>query len=337
MVHRMQSVQLNRLKVFTFAIITAFSVWAGTPVFAETNTSPNVIKVSPVRSDITVTAGGSHTLNTMVTNLTDTDIVIKPIINDFIAGDEKGTPALILDADQYAPTHSLKRFMKPLDAVTIPAKQTKVVEVVINVPADAQAGGYFGAVRFAPSVDGDSGNINMSASAASIILLTVPGAMVEKLNMTEFLVQQSGKNGAFFYTPKDIKTTFRFENKGNVQVAPFGKISIKNGDEVVFEHDFNTKNPREMILPNSARRWDVPFEKLGDFGHFTVNATFSYGSAGETIEVVRSFWIVPVWMLIAAGVVLLVLIATVIIVIFSIRRRKRRMPSSRGGRGSYRR
>lgn len=293
--------------VFIAALCVSFMFQSAV---ARATNAPNTLKVSPVRTDITVKQGDSRKVKVTVTNLTAEDVFISPVQNDFIAGDERGTPALILDKDKFAPTHSLKRYMKPLADFTVPAKQAKTIEVEIAVPANAQAGGYFGAIRFAPSSPDGGGQVNLSTSVASLILLTVPGDMVEKLELTDFAIQQKGKTGTFFNTPDDIQISARFRNDGNVQLGPFGKLSVTKGDEVVYEVDFNNNTPREMTLPDSARRWDVPVEKLESFGNYKVNATFTYGASNKTIEVEQSFWIVPLGVIIAAigGIIGLILV-----------------------------
>ena len=87
----------------------------GTSVNAQSSktSTANTLKVSPVRSDIQIKPGESAEVPITVTNLTNSDVLVAPIENDFIQGDEKGTPSIILDANEYAPTHSLKRFMVP--------------------------------------------------------------------------------------------------------------------------------------------------------------------------------------------------------------------------------
>jgi len=304
----------------------------GSQSYAQTPGSNNVLKISPLRTDIQVAAGSSKTVQITITNPTSSEISITPIENDFTSGDENGTPAVILDANTFAPTHSLKRFMAPLSPIVIPVGQSKTITVTINVPASAQAGGYFGAIRFTPTTAGSGGQVNLSASAASLILLTVPGPTVEKLNLTDFLVQQKGITGSFFSTPTDLTTFLRFENKGNIQDAPFGNIAVKQNGKVVYETDFNITQPRDVVLPDGARRWDVPLKDIGTFGYFTVTATLTYGTNNSTIEVSRSFWVVPTLYIILgiAGVVLL--IAIIIFIILMIRRSRHRR-----SRGGYRR
>jgi hypothetical protein len=89
------------------------------------NNTANTLKVSPVRTDIEILPGETKSVPVTVTNLTNATVSVASITNDFVAGDDRGTPALILDADKFAPSHSLKRFMSPVPAMTIPAKQAK--------------------------------------------------------------------------------------------------------------------------------------------------------------------------------------------------------------------
>ena len=336
-----QRIQTNIRVLMGAVLVIVLSFVFTSQSFAQTKTSAvnnaaNVLKVSPVRSDIEIQPGGRKVVQVTVTNLSSTPITLKAIENDFVSGDERGTPALILDADKYAPTHSLKRFMSPIANVTVPANKAKTVEVIITVPAGTQAGGYFGAIRFAPVAPDGGGQVNLSGSVASLMLLSVPGDTVEKLNMTEFKIIQDGKSGAYFQTPNDLNATVRFQNQGNVQIGPFGKLSVKQGDTVVYETDFNNKDQRDMILPDSARRWDIPLKKIGSFGNYTVSAVFTYGKKNQTIEVSQSFWVVPQFVIFATIGAVLGLIALIVIIWLFLRSYKRRVLRS-GGRGGYRR
>jgi hypothetical protein len=321
--------QTNFKVLVSFAFVAIFASLAHSSM-ASAQTA-NTLRVSPIRSDVQIEPGQSKIVQITVSNLTGASITVHPSVNDFVSGDERGTPALILDEDKFAPSHSLKKFISPLKDVIIPVGEAKTFDVKVTVPADAQAGGYFGAVRFAPT-DGDSGGqVNLSPSVASLILLTVPGDIIQKLTLTEFTVQQRGTTGSSFATPDEITAKVRFENKGNVQVGPFGRVSVKQGDKIVYETDFNNKDQRDMILPDSARVWDIPLKNIGAFGYYTVLSTFTYGDKNETVEAVQSFWIIPPYLIIAAIVALVVLIGLVILVIVLVRRsqKRRHLPRAR--------
>lgn len=328
-----------RMTIGLLTLLPVAVTFLATPhAFAQdVNNAANTLKISPVRTDIEIQPGQTKSVEVIVTNLTNSPIVVHPIENDFVAGDERGTPSLILDENQFAPTHSLKRFMTPLTNVTVPAKGSSIVNVVITVPKDAQAGGYFGALRFAPVSPDGGGQVNLSGSVASLILMTVPGDAIEQLSLTDFKILQGGKAGAFFNTPNDIQATVRFENKGNIQLGPFGKLTVQQGDKVVYDVDFNEGNPREMVLPDSARRWDIPLDKIGNFGHYTVTGVFTYGKSNQTFEVQQSFWVIPVWMIIAAIATVVVLIGLVVFLVFFLRGNRRRRARRGLGNGRLRR
>ena len=263
------------------------------------------LKISPLRSDVTIAPGGAGKVQMYVSNITKNTIIIQPVENDFVAGDEKGTPALILDPNSFASTHSLKRFMKPLANVTVAPGTTQEVDLTISVPKTAQAGGYYGAVRFAPVTSG-SQSLSLGSSAASLVLLTVPGPTVEKLTMTNFDIQQNGGTASNFRTPNNLQLLLRFKNEGNLQEAPFGQVYVQKGKKVVYTYSFNQGSIKDQILPDSARRWLVPLKGFGKFGKYTVGATFTYGSKNQTIEIVKSVWIIPtVYILIVVGIVAL--------------------------------
>lgn len=315
----------------TLALAAVFVFYSAT-VGAQGSTA-NTLKVSPVRTDVEVKAGESKTVDITVTNLTSDDILVRPFQNDFVSGDENGTPSLILDENEYAPVHSLKRFMTPLKDVEIPAKGVKVVSVKITVPKTAQAGGYFGAIRFAPTTPDSGGQVNLSASVASLILLTVPGDVVEKVSLTDFEIKQGDKAGTNFRSSNDLNVDFRFDNKGNLQAGPFGKISVTKGGEAVYEADFNSEMPRDVILPDGARRWSVPLKNIGSFGKYTVSATFTYGLKNQSIEVVKTFWVLPISVIIAAIAVIVVIVGVIALIIWRIvsGRRRRHTRHASGG------
>lgn len=288
--------------------------------------SGDSLRIAPLRSDVVARPGETVKTTVYVQNLTPAPVTLKAINNDFVAGSkEDGSPSIILDENEYAPTHSLKRFMQPIANLTVKAGERKAVEVTIKVPAGAQAGGYFGALRFAPTLADGSGSVNVSGSVASLILLTVPGNITENLTVKEFGISQKGKLGSRFTTPDDLKAMIRLENKGNIQVAPFGDISVLKGDKVVSSAKLNDISPKGLVLPDSIRKWEVPLNGLGTFGKYKVVATIGYGTNGETMTIEKSLWIIPTSFIIAAIIALIVIIVLIAGVVVSLKAYKRKI------------
>jgi hypothetical protein len=80
-----------------------------------------------------------------------------------------------------------------------------------------------------------------------------------------------------------------------------------------------------MVLPDSARRWDVPLKNIGSFGKYTVTATFTYGTKNQSIEVSKSFWIIPLYVILASVGGLILLIALIVGIWLFLRSYKRRI------------
>ena len=318
---------MNKVVLAIITIVISWGVLGGAlPVRANNDLTANTLKVTPLRTDVVSDPGGTVSVKVIVTNPSNQDIEVRPIQNDFISGDENGNPAIILDENEFAPTRSLKRFLKPIGNVTIPANKSQTIEVAIDVPVEAKPGGYFGAIRFAP-VDPDSGGqVNMSVSIASLILLTVNGDVPEKLDLTNFDIEHKGSLvGGFVVNPTNLVVSSRFKNDSNIQLAPFGKISVQKGEVVVYETDFNNKDPKDMILPDSARQWDTSLDGLDSFGKYTVKATFTYGSKNQTIEVEHSFWLITLPALIGGIVGTILVLGMVVGIVLVISRRNRRI------------
>lgn len=328
-----QIIKLSLAAVVTTVLVLAF---VGGSSFAQTenddsdSAAANVLKVAPLRTDVSADPGEAKIVKVTVTNPTDQKVGIRVIQNDFTAGDEEGTPAIILEEDEYADSNSLKRFMIPVENLTLEPNESRTIDVELVIPADAEPGGYFGVVRFAPTNPDTGGQVNTSASVASLILLTVNGDAPEKLDLNTFEVRQDGRRKTFLINGGDLELATRFTNTGNVQAGPFGKVSVLKGDELVYDVDFNNETPREVVLPNSSRRWSIPLDNTTSFGHYTVTGTFTYGSKNQTIEMSESFWVVPRNTIIAVAVGLIILIAAISGGIYYLRRRNNVMNRSFG-------
>jgi hypothetical protein len=280
---------------------------------ATSKTGGSGLKVSPVTTSLTIKPGESQTVTLYVQNITSDTMTWQALINDFTAGnDESGAPALLLN-NEFAPSHSLKRFVAPLSNITLQPGQQKGVNVVISIPDNATAGGYYGAVRFAPASVSGSGMVTLSASVGSLILVKVPGNIKEDLQLASLDVRQ-GKDGSpqtFFTSNKDLLATVRFQNKGDIQEQPFGKLLLKQGNKIRASYEVNHTTPLGNVLPSSIRKFSVSLDKVGVFGKYTLVGNFGYGSNGQLVSGQTTFYVVPVAMVCAV-------IAGILVILFLI-------------------
>jgi hypothetical protein len=301
------------------------AVLPATAATQQSTGSGNGMKISPVRTDLTINPGDSQTVTISVQNVTAADATFQALINDFVAGNnENGQPSLILDNNKFAPSHSLKRYIAPIPNVFIAAGETRQIKVTINIPKDAAGGGYFGAVRFAPaSTGGGNQNVTLSASVGSLILVRVPGNIKDDLTISSFDVRKSttASGGSSFFTGhKSLYAMVRFNNRGNVQEQPFGKILLKKGSKTLQSTEINNTDPKGNVLPDSIRRFSVKLDKVGSWGKYTIEGNFGYGTNGQLLSATSTFYVVPVMLIVLA----IVLLAVILFLIFGLPRVIRR-------------
>lgn len=293
----------------TFVLAALTVLTFGGQAFAATqqqNGGGNGLRVSPVRTELTIKPGETKVVDVMVSNVTSSPASLQTIVNDFTASsNETGEPAILLNPKQYAPSHSLKRYVAAIpDFVLQPGKE-KTVKVKITIPADAAGGGYFGAVRFKPVSSGGDKNVTLSGSVGSLILVKVPGDIKEQLSIASFDVRKDDSPKIVSFDNKSLNGTVRFKNEGNVQEQPFGKIVLKKGSKTLGTYEINNTSPRGNVLPDSIRKFSVPLKNVGSFGKYTLEGNFGYGANGQLLSAKTSFYVVPLWLVIVIAVAIL--------------------------------
>jgi len=311
---------IARVGLLITALTTLLSV--STAFAATTTATPapanpgNALRISPVRQDLTIKPGASQTVDIYVQNLTPSPVTLQAIINDFTASnDESGTPSILLNANSYAPSHGLKRYIQSVSNITLHPNEQKDVKVTIAIPKDAAGGGYFGAVRFAPTSADSSKNVSLTASVGSLLLVTVPGNITEKLSVASFNVATADpktgvfKVNSFFTSNKGINAFMRFSNIGNVQLEPFGRLQLKKSGKVVASYEVNNTDPRGNVLPDSIRHFATPLPGVGSFGKYTLEGNFGYGTKGQLLTASTTFYVVPIPLMAGVlGVIIIVLL-----------------------------
>lgn len=274
------------------------------------NGTGNGFRISPVRAEYVIEKGKSTTLSITLENPSDVSVTAQAVINDFVASDkEDGEPRLILDTNAKPPKNSFRTIAQVTDEVKLAAREKKEITVTLKVPADANAGGYYGAVRFVPVAGAaDAGNVGLTASVGTIVLIRVPGELIEKANIEQLTAAKNGKATSFF-TTGDVGVLARIHNTGDIHVQPFGKVVVKNMfGKKVKEYELNPD--KSSVLPDSIRRYEesIAKPKGGWLGRYTIEANVGYAQgSGDVLSVKSAFWYLPVW----AIIVLLVLLVGV--------------------------
>ena len=316
-----------RIKIISSFVVTALAVLfiTASGVLAQEQTSSG-FRISPVIVEKTVDAGSSTEAEISIYNPTAVQVTAKIVANDFESSiDESGQPRIIFDTDKNATANSFKALVGDLGSVDIPANSYVKVPVLITVPQNSSPGGYYGVVRVESVTNSsDSSNVNLNASVGTIFMVTVPGAINESLSITEFTAAKDGSNGRFFIGGGDkIQIVTRLTNNGNIHVKPFGRIQILDSKgNSVEQFEFNDREPKANVLPNSTRKFVNDLEYSNFFGKYTITANLGYGNDGNLLTANNTFWVVPLWLVIVAGAFLIVLIVIAILIFKALSKRK---------------
>lgn len=299
-----------KIKVLSAAIV-AFCFASMCTSLASAVDGGSTLQLSPVRQALSVSPGKSGQVTLTLSNPTKQTVTLQAVVEDFTTFDADGTPALI--DPSVAGGRSFKQFVQPLRPITVAPGADTEVKVQVAVSQDATPGGYYGAIRFTPT--GDASSKAVTASAASLVLLTVPGNVKEAVSLDGFAVSMKVPTFSIYWLGGGSATVhLSFHNQGDVHEAPIGQLYVKRGSELVSKVDFNQTQPRSYILPGSHRLWQTKLDIPDEFGRYTITGTFSYGSKNQTIEVNQTYWVIPVWYVAGAGIGLLLVCLLVIAV-----------------------
>jgi hypothetical protein len=264
------------------------------------------LQISPAIIEVNGEPGKTYTVQIRVTNVTASDLSFDSTVNDFTSKDESGAPSI--DFDGVLPASaSIRSWVGVIDNFTLEALESKTIPVTLSIPNNAEPGGHYGVIRFsgrAPTIEGSG--VGLAASAGSLVLVKVAGAVEEDLELLTFQTAQNNTwSGIFKYGPVDF--VMRFGNKGNVHVKPIGQIEIRDmfGNKV---DTLEINTTRGNVLPNSIRKFQSTLDKQWMFGRYTADLSVAYGTTGQAIVKSIDFWVIPYRLIVGAIILLATLI-----------------------------
>lgn len=294
----------NKIFAFLFFIFLLVGVF----VFAQEKGGQVGLSVSPLRFEFSADPGDKIENVIKVANPTKNTFSVKMQVEDFTAMGEEGQVKVEEQKDH---TYSLKRWVitSPSEFTLAPG-ESKIVSFKINVPQNAEPGGKYGSILATVTgiVTPEGTGASIQPKVGALVLLSVSGKIVEKLDVKEFSAPK-------FLNKGPVKFTLRFENKGTVHLRPKGIVSIYDifGKKVA-----DLEIPQQNVLPGAVRKVSVEWKKGWLFG-LVYRAMFvgSYGSQNEPISASLTFYAFP-WLY--AGIIILILI---LIIFFFVRAHKK--------------
>lgn len=276
------------------------------------------LEVSPAKVNIQLTPGETYTQTFRVSNYSGAPKSFSIYTQDFTVADQTGKP-LFLDQEDLKYPYSLSKWINLEETqIEVADEEVKEVEVKIEVPENAEAGGHYAAFivqtgsPLEDTTEAESAGTGIGAVGriAALILGNVSGDIVEDLDVVSF---KTDKTIYYEHNP-NITFTAEVQNKGNTHLVPTGAIFLEGGSNytnnaVIFN------NKLAAILPDTPARLIKEYTQLKSesavpaFGKVNAtlllkyqNSTRDNSNSGNTpttednrneITVQTSFWLIP--------------------------------------------
>lgn len=256
---------------------------------------PQALKITPLTLRYSLKRLEKSSGSISIINPNRFAIKVQTETEDFIQGDEAGTPQFLPKGSGIT---SLANWIKfDQKEISLDPLETKDATFKITVPKDAEPGGHYAAV-FAKSVPikGKGQNtISISGRVGTLILVTVPGAIVQTGKIIDY-------TGPKFVNSGPIDFLLRFKNTGTVHYQPKGTIKISS----MFKKEVKTLSLEpHFVLPKSVRKYNKQWITGSGFGIFNADVELIDGE-GKTLKDSIKFVMFP-WqqsLMILGGIIL---------------------------------
>jgi hypothetical protein len=257
------------------------------------------LSISPTISQFTINPGGTANVKITLKNITVDDVTAQGFVNDFTADGSTGNPKILTNESNPTPT-SIRSFVSGLSNLPLKRGEQKDISVALTIPKDATPGAYFGIIRFKAVPAGAAapapGQVALTASVGTIVLVTVPGNIREQVQVKGLHVYRGGQDGKIFFgAPNTIGV--EVANFGNGFIQPFGTVEVHNMfKKNIVSYQLNNPKQPGNILPGSTRVFTQNIKGINSFGRYTVIASVSWGKGSQVLTLEKTVWLIPKWM-----------------------------------------
>jgi hypothetical protein len=281
---------------------------------------PGVVKaqsvdltVAPARQTIVTDPGETVYINIKFLTQADEPTSGTFGVADFVVLDDVGTPQFLDNENAFSSKYSAANWVTlPFTKGTIPANDKITLQIKIDIPQNAQAGGRYFGVFFEPtlSIPSDSGDdyflgTGVASRLAGLVSIRVSGPITEDATVTQF-------NTPSFVEYGPVSVTTEIMNNGNYHITPKGQVEMYDMlGRVVEVQELETAN----VFPEASRGYTNELGSKYMFGKYTLKLGASYGETGKALAATTTFWAFP-WRLILVIALTIIIIILVIIVLW---------------------
>ena len=209
------------------------------------------LTITPVRLELSGDPGETIIKKVTLINEQKVPVTFYSSFANFEAQGETGNPSFV------EPKDDLGTWIKTDESINLSPGESKDVNLIINIPKDAYAGGHFAVVFFGTnSNNGENNGVGIGAKTGILILLSVKGNVLEAGGLLDFKL----KDNKIFYNSLPVSFIYRFKNDGDDRIKPAGNIII-HSLFYLWPGKINANSVSGNILPHSTRKFDVTWIK----------------------------------------------------------------------------
>lgn len=298
-----------KIKISLLSFLLLF--FTAGPVLAISNLS---LTATPVRLgddfSISLNPGEKKQVQVKVRNGSSDVVALESKAVDFVVAEDGATPVMV-DEKQSDARWSLASWLTLVPAEhRLDSEEVAVVNVLIEVPADALPGGHYAMIYHRPlnASDVTNSGSGISQRVGTLLYVTVLGDINEEAYVSQFNWPKFLENGP-------VNFSLKIDNQSDIHIntKPVLKIYNMFGKEVA-----NLEIEAKNIFPKSEREFTGTWNKVWGLGYYKAVVEATYGSQGRVATAIAGLYLIPV------KIILLILITILIgtILFLSLKKRK---------------
>lgn len=304
MAPRIQNTNISLVVAGFFLLLSLLS-----PVSARAE-GEGALSVSPLFTDIAIGAAeSSQDFFLTVANTTAEPVVLRLSLVDFGSLDESGGIAFLGKDASGTNRYALASWITPeKDVVTLLPGTEEKLKLTIENRESLSPGGHYGAALFSIEPEGGrveatDSNVSVNSTFSALIFAKKEGGALRELTLKE-----AWTDGYFLLSGLPEKRVTRFQNSGNVDLTPRGRIILTDPlGRSVAKGILNEDSAR--ILPESFRNYSAALQPMALRlvpGFYTLSTEYRFDGqdAFQTIPEQRVFaWGIAFWWLAGIGAI----------------------------------
>mgnify|MGYP002631991729 CR=1 FL=1 len=269
----------------------------------------NDFVLEPGKVELFLAPGETVTRSVSITNRVAKKVKFKIETEDFIGSRDTQNPVLLL-GDKRSPYSFKDSLIPEVREFTLDFGQRITIPVKVQIPQDAQPGGFYSSVIISNQPEGSSGVVasgpRVISRLGALFFIRVKGDVKEAGQLED--VRIAGPN-KLFYQKGPFTFQVLFNNSGTVHLVPYGKINITN-----FAGSLLATIPVDgyFALPDSLRYREVSWYSDFLFGRYkaTVELNRGYKNSPDVVDVQSiAFWVLPWKFILTVFGIIFVLVA----------------------------